>query len=113
MRRPASETMSKTTIEPKYPNDAPADAPTDAPADAQEAGALHTVMQTAGAVSRPVRRRRGARVDDTLDAIAAEVPVALVYNGTPFAVMMATPGDLADFALGFSLSEGIVARTDE
>ncbi|ALN61805.1 formate dehydrogenase family accessory protein FdhD [Lysobacter antibioticus] len=67
----------------------------------------------AGAVSRPVRRRRGARVDDTVDAVAAEVPVALVYNGTPFAVMMATPDDLADFALGFSLSEGIVARADE
>lgn len=67
----------------------------------------------AGAVTRTVRRRRGADIDVTLDAIADEVPVALVYNGTPFAVMMATPDDLADFALGFSLSEGIVARADE
>lgn len=65
------------------------------------------------AVQRRVQRRRGAQVSEGLDAIAAEVPIALVYNGIAFAVMMATPEDLADFALGFSLSEGIVASADE
>ena len=42
-----------------------------------------------------------------------EVPVAVVFNGTTLAVMMATPDDIADFAHGFALSEGVIASPGE
>lgn len=42
------------------------------------------------------------------DWLAEEVPVALVFNGIAHAVMLATPADLEDFALGFALTEGLL-----
>lgn len=45
--------------------------------------------------------------------LANEVPVAIEFDGAPYAVMMVTPADLEDFAVGFALSERIVAEANE
>ena len=63
----------------------------------------------AGTAQRPLQRWRSEGRQPLVDVVAEEVPVALRYNGAAFAVMMATPCDLEDFALGFSLSEGLIA----
>ncbi|MCE8017369.1 formate dehydrogenase accessory sulfurtransferase FdhD [Halomonas sp. MCCC 1A17488] len=61
----------------------------------------------------PVDVRRAGSAERLEDSIAVETAVALVYNGISHAVMMATPADLEDFALGFSLTEGILQTPDE
>jgi FdhD protein len=61
--------------------------------------------RTAGLAERAVIQVQGGQATATRDYLAEEVPVAIHYNGEPHAVMMASPGDLDDFAYGFSLSE--------
>lgn len=60
--------------------------------------ALKPDGQTSEAIERPV---------------IVEAPVAIEYNGIGYAVMMATPADLEDYAFGFSLSERLIDRHEE
>jgi FdhD protein len=60
-----------------------------------------------------VEKWRDGACQEVVDVVAEEVPVALEYNGISHAVMMATPADLEDFALGFSLTEGILADVSQ
>lgn len=55
---------------------------------------------------------KGSATEPAEAPLAAEVPVALVYNGRPHAVMMCTPADLEDFGVGFTVTELIAAAAD-
>ncbi|MBF0326143.1 MAG: formate dehydrogenase accessory sulfurtransferase FdhD [Alphaproteobacteria bacterium] len=58
--------------------------------------------------STDVERWADGRLEACQDWVAEEVPVSLDYNGLSHAVMLASPADLEDFAIGFSLTEGLV-----
>jgi FdhD protein len=64
----------------------------------------------AGSIDVPVRAfsyDSGASGPELTRAVAVEAPIQIVIGGAPFAVMMATPNDLEDFAYGFALTEQI------
>jgi FdhD protein len=72
---------------------------------------LNTVMEPARSVHRQIWRESGFNSGSR--SIPEETAVALTYNGGTYAVMMTTPLDLEDFAVGFSLSEGVISSSAE
>ncbi|MGN6482336.1 formate dehydrogenase accessory sulfurtransferase FdhD [Luteibacter sp.] len=68
----------------------------------------HDLTPPAGSARRIVTRYERGRAAEDQDRLAEEVPVALHFDGKPFAVMMASPVDLEDFARGFALTENRV-----
>jgi FdhD protein len=71
------------------------------------ADAVHASVQVS--VERWAKGQQGRAQDE----VAEEFPIALVYHAVPHVVMLATPADLEDYAVGFTLSEGLVARPEE
>ncbi|KJV37254.1 formate dehydrogenase accessory sulfurtransferase FdhD [Luteibacter yeojuensis] len=73
----------------------------------------HEHIPPAGSASRTVTRYERGRAVEDKDRLAEEIPVAIHVNGAPFAVMMASPVDLEDFARGFALTENRVGDVRE
>lgn len=71
------------------------------------------LSSTPGAQPMTVYRYEKGGFTQALDNVALEVPVAIVYNGISHAVMMTTPTLLEEYAIGFSLAEGIISSLDE
>lgn len=77
---------------------------------------LDSEIERTGFQQRDVVRHRGIAPEDasrTTDRVAEELPVALVINGISHAVMMVTPRELQPFAMGFALTEGLVAKASD
>jgi FdhD protein len=81
------------------------------PAKVDPADAAAQAFLTRREVS--VLRAHGDLIEHAMDFVAEERPVALQYQGVPHVVMLASPADLEDLGVGFTLSEGIVGTPQE
>lgn len=70
-------------------------------------------MTDAASPQPRLRWRPGEEAEEGLRLLAEETPIALVHDGSTTAVMMASPADLEDFGIGFSLSEWMVETASE
>lgn len=77
------------------------------------ADALSAPLTPAPVTPMTVTRWRDGAAATVVDQLAEETPVAVLCNGEPHAVMLMSPADLDDFALGFALTEGLVAQPRE
>ena len=71
---------------------------------------MHWIIQKTINFFKKTSENSTALLVEKQDSLAAEVPVSLVYNGIAHTVMMCSPQDLEDFALGFSLAESIIEK---
>jgi FdhD protein len=76
-----------------------------------DGGVAVTQRPTIARISRIAHRPGGTGAANRM--VPEETPIAFSYGGTTHAVMMASPADFEDFALGFSITEGIVGSADE
>lgn len=74
---------------------------------------MPSTPEAATSVEVYVDRWQAGRTERATDRVAEETPVALVYHGVPHVVMLATPADLEDYAVGFTISEGLVVSPEE
>lgn len=72
-----------------------------------------STLLPAGSIEVGARVFRQGRDETTQECVAQEVAVSLELEGTPHVVMLATPADLEDFALGFCLTEGLIDEAGE
>lgn len=78
-----------------------------------ECSVANVVVSTTTTGEYDVQKWQDDGVSQIVDRVAEEVPIALVYNGISHAVMLASPSDLSDFAIGFSFTEGIIRQLSD
>ena len=64
-------------------------------------------------LSVPCFAWRSGEISASARAVPEETAIAFTFNGTTHAVMMATPGDFEDFAVGFAFTEGLIESSSE